>query len=95
MEKITLTHRLAKHVLRSVRHVFGLESGLTDLFHQGERHRAGLAWGALIALLHLAAGSHDTLSLLGVLALKPEWHVIHYVESALAALVWLGHLLDD
>lgn len=95
MQKNNLLQNLNQHVIRFVRHVFGLEQGLVDLFREGKRHRAGLVWGGLIAGLHLAAGSHDTLSLLGVLELKPEGHSIHLLESGLAILVWLGHLIDD
>lgn len=95
MDRTPLIHHLIERLRRSVRHIFGLEHGLVELFRGTQHHRAGLAWGGLIALLHLAAGSHDTLSLLGVLELKPESHSIHMIESGLALLVWLGHLIDD
>lgn len=89
-------HHLTQFLHRVVRHVFGLgQHGIVDLFRQGTRHRASLAWGALLAVIHLAAGSHDTLSLLGVVDLKPESHVMPLIEAGLTGLVWLGHLLGD
>lgn len=92
----TFTQRLTRHLNRLIRHLFGLgEHRLIDLFHRPNGHRAGVAWGILVAMLHIAAGSHDTMSLLGILNLKPKWEIVHLMETALAGLVWIGHLLDD
>lgn len=80
---------------RTLRHLFGVEHGLRDLFTHGRSHRAGVVWCGLLAVIHLAMGSHDTLSLLGLVDLKPEWHGMHLIEAGLTVLVWLGHLLGD
>lgn len=96
MRSTTLMQHLTRRLHRLLRHVFGLgDHGLVDVFRQAHRHRASLAWGALLTVIHVAMGSHDTLSLLGIVDLKPEWHFMHVLEPTLAGLVWLGHLLGD
>lgn len=96
MDRTTLMHRLTNRLDRSFHHLFGLgEHGLTDVFRQAQSTRADLTWGLLLTVIHVAMGSHDTLSLLGIVNLKPEWHFIHVLEPILAGLVWLGHLLGD
>jgi hypothetical protein len=96
MEPTILLHRLTQRLRHLFRHLFGLgDHRLADVFRQAQRHPASVVWATLFTVIHVAMGSHDTLSLLGIVDLKPEWHFMHVLEPTLAGLVWLGHLLGD
>lgn len=50
-----------------------------------------LLGAVVVTVIHLASYTHDTVSLLGVLGMKPESAEIRMLEVTLTAIVWIGH----